>query len=220
MKKIKFLTLAFLGTAFVLLSVYACSNDAEVDKQSKEQNTTTLLKEETAPLKIKSGDVEYTYDGNIFSKTTNGIPNYKLPIEGTENFKINLVDYGFIIENDSSSEKIRLIYDDLTTAYIELTVDGNTTRFENSFELINFPKKDELEYLVASKKSWLAPFKALYGVLRDLISGDDDNDNFHTACRKSIESASRACEKSGGKPSIHINEGNWFSAGTCTLICK
>jgi len=219
MKKIKFLTLAFLGTAFVLLSVYACSNDAEVDKQSKEQNTTTLLKEETAPLKIKSGDVEYTYDGNIFSKTTNGIPNYNLPIEGTENFKINLVDYGFIIENDSSSEKIRLIYDDLTTAYIELTVDGNTTLFKNSFELINFPKKDELEYLVASKKSWIAPVRVIISLILDLISGND-GDSFSTACRKSIESVARACEKSGGKPSIQIQEGGWFSSDVCIFNCK
>ena len=221
MNSLKYL---LLSSVFIIMS---CSDDSSTLSEGKEAKSTNVM--QRVGNSIKEGDVTYKninyhinsdgsftrYIDNQFSYTLFLNDNSKIEIEtfGDENSDIK---EGYIIKNNygdnvkisnirKSNVKGKYLLDFTASNDINpLPIKGDITDIEVSEELI----------------STLAcpPCVALIVTIIGGIISDSLNDDFNTACRKSLEAGAKACVQAGGKASFTIENG-WFS-DTCKLDCR
>lgn len=215
MKRIKNFTLGILGAIVLSFGLYACSSDNEAVNPSKEQNS-DLTKRSNAQRngvqRFKYRNFEYYYDGSTFTKTINGRFDYSLDIVNNNSFNVRQVESGFQIKNDLDEDIIvryKEVRDSSIMADIRVVSNGRA-RYFRDFEFINFPQDPGL--VVNACPPCVV---AIIIIIIDALE-----DDFKTACRKTVAQLAKDCTKAGGKSKLVMEKGGWFSSDKCEFSCN
>lgn len=212
MKKIKNFTLGILGVTILSFSLYACSSDSETVNPAKEQNSDLTQRnnaQRNSIQRVKYRNFEYFFDGLTFTKTINGRFDYSLDIIYNDSFDVREIENGFQIKNDLDEDIVveyREVGDSSIRADIRFISNGRARYFQD-IELMNFPQNPRL---VVNRN--------VSSILFIIIIMKEDN--FVTACRKTVTQLAKDCAKAGGKGELTMEKGGWFSRDRCEFRCK
>lgn len=214
----------FLGSFLCLsiLSIAASCSNNENESKVDSKEVPTILAQRTTPLvgEIVVDSLKYVLneDGSVTKFVDNKVdftlftvyePN--LTCKRISNGYEFITEYGEILTMEIGGEVERGKF---TTKMSIVDSDGNL------YELDDMIVDEQLldNEVMMSPAVVKVIVTTVVGALVDSLFDDSDNDNFVTACRKSVVALAKTCTAANGKPTLSIKTSFW--GNSCEFSCK
>ena len=214
LKKISFLSF-FLCAITVLTSCSNSDNNLNESLDGTTLNASARGPVITGELTIGNKNFVLNTDGSI-SKFIDDKLDYSIFV--VQNFAIttNRTITGYQFTNDRG-EVINLTIGNQAAhgkSHAQLEVSDSDGNFQNITDIVI---DDSLTDNITTGCVPCGYFVVAV-IIESISEALSDNDDFFTACRKSVQSLAKACAKSGGKGSLHMESG-WFG-DSCVFTCN